>query len=101
MKRIHLVIGGIVLFAALLGYIAVRLAMRDAASTADFVFKVFGSFMALLIASVGPFGMIGVALVQRKKLKFSTFAIFLSAGLVSFLLVVYVLNELEVFALFR
>ncbi len=101
MKRIHILIGGIVVFMAFLMYIAVRLAMRDAGNAADFVFKVFGAFMALLIASVGPFGMIGLAILQRHRIRFSSFGIFITAGLLSLLLVVYVLIELDIFSLIR
>ncbi len=101
MKRVHVLIGGIVFFMTFLMYIAVRLAMRDAGNAADFVFKVFGAFMALLIASVGPFGMIGLAILQRHRIRFSSFAIFITAGLLSLLLVAYVLIELDIFSLIR
>ena len=100
MKRLHAVIVGIVLFAGLLGYVSVKLAMRDAGNAADFVFKVFGAFMALLIATVGPFGMIGMALFRRKSLGFSAFTIFLSAGITALLLLAYVLYRFEVFSFF-
>lgn len=100
MKRIHVVIGLIILFLGFLGYIAVRLAMRDAENTADFVFKIFGGFMALLISSVGPFGMIGLALFKGKQLGGSLPAVFLAAGLVSLVLLVYVIIRLDIVSLF-
>jgi len=100
MKRIHLIVTLIVLFLSFIGYIAVRLALRDAENTADFVFKLFGAFMALLISTVGPFGMIGLAIFKGKQLGGSLPAVFLAAGLVSLLLLVYVLLRLDVFSLF-
>ncbi len=100
MKRIHVVVGVVILFFIFLAYIAVRLAMRDAEDTADFVFKVFGAFMALLISSVGPFGVIGLAIFKGKQLGGNLPVVFLAAGLVSLLLLVYVLIRLDVFSLF-
>lgn len=77
-----------------------RLALRDAENTADFVFKLFGAFMALLFSIVEPFGMIGRAIFKGKQLGRSLSAVFLTAGLVLFLLRVYVLMRLDVFSLF-
>lgn len=94
MKRIHVVVGLCILFIGFCLYIAVQLAMRDAEDAADFVFKVFGAFMALFISSVGPFGMIGLALFKGKQLGGNLPAVFLAAGLVSLLLFVYVIVRL-------
>ncbi|PKL74492.1 MAG: hypothetical protein CVV27_20225 [Candidatus Melainabacteria bacterium HGW-Melainabacteria-1] len=100
MKRIHWVAAGITAFFSFLMYIAVRLALRDADNAADFVFKVFGAFMGLLIASVGPFGIIGLAILRRGEIRFSVFVMLMTAGMLSLILVAYVFIELDVLSLF-
>ncbi|MCX7679870.1 MAG: hypothetical protein N2316_11730 [Spirochaetes bacterium] len=56
--------------------------------------------MALLISFVGPFGMIGIALFKGKQLGGNLLTVFLAAGLVSFLLLVYVFVRMDVFSIF-
>lgn len=58
------IIGGAVLALMFFLYVAIRLAMRDAANGVDFFFKAFGAFAAFIFAFFGPIGVIGFTLMR-------------------------------------
>ncbi|HNV47346.1 MAG TPA: hypothetical protein PKJ16_09915 [Spirochaetota bacterium] len=99
-RNFILVIGGIVIFFAADVALAVMLAMRDARTAVDFVFKVFGASMAFLFAAIGPLGLIGLALMSGNMRGVKLVAGLACAALASILLLVYVMNEFDVFSLF-
>lgn len=56
--------GGALIILIFFLYIAIRLAMRDAANSIDFFFKAFGAFAAFIFAFFGPIGVIGLVLMH-------------------------------------
>lgn len=59
-----LVGGGALIILIFFLYVAIRLAMRDAANGADMFFKAFGAFAAFIFSFFGPMGLIGFALMR-------------------------------------
>lgn len=99
-KNFVMVVGGVLIYFGLVFALSIALAVRDAENAADFVFKVFGASMALIIASAGPFGIVGLALMQGVERKITLVAAMVFSGCMSVGLTVYVLYRLGAFSLF-
>jgi len=97
----YLVFGGIIVCTVVIVGLSLALAIRDAENTVDFVFKLFGAAGAFLMATVGPFGMVGCALMSGKLGDASIKVTLLFSLFLSVLLLVYVCDQLDVVGLFR
>jgi len=95
------VYGGIIVYTVVILWLSLALAIRDAENTVDFGFKLFGAAGAFLMATVGPFGMVGLALMGGKLRDASMKVTLLFALLMSVLLSLYVCDQLDVVGLFR
>lgn len=91
------IIGGAVLILIFFLYVAIRLAMRDAANGVDFFFKAFGAFAAFIFSFFGPMGLIGFALMRGGNLGSFGDVIYrlIFAVIVSVALTAYVMYKLN------
>ncbi|HQO03494.1 MAG TPA: hypothetical protein PLI62_14625 [Spirochaetota bacterium] len=100
-RNFIIVIICIVLYFGFVVSLSTMLAIRDAENAADFVFKIFGASMALIFASAGPFGLVGLTVMAGAAQRIHVVAALVFSGCMSTGLTVYVLYRLGAFSLFQ
>src|SRR3989344_6023599 len=95
------IIGGALIILIFFLYVAIQLAMRDAANNIDLFFKAFGAFAAFIFAFFGPIGVIGFALMRGGSLGSFGDVIYrlIFAGIVAIVLTAYVMYKFNAWSL--